>query len=145
MRRRHILAVGGLFLILGIVGAATASAGARVVGDCKHSQIKPTQIVVYCGDANGAFLNLRWSSFGGSTARGEGTWSVNDCNPNCAAGHVHGYPVTVTLSQARKCPDGKKDYRVATARYSSATRRPAGASGKPGQPGRLSLSCPLTG
>jgi len=145
MRRRHILAVGVLFLILGIVGAATASGGDRVVGDCKHSQVKPAQIIVYCADANGAFEQVHWSSFGGATARGSGSWMVNDCTPNCAAGHVHSYPVTLTLSQARKCPDGHKDYRVATARYSSLTRRPAGAAGRAGQPGTLSLPCPLTG
>lgn len=145
MRRRYILLVGGLFLVLGIVGAATASGGDRVVGDCKHSQVKPAQVVIYCADANGLLKGMRWSSFGGSTARGTGDYSFNDCSPDCAAGHFHSYPVTVTLSQPKRCPDGHDDYRLATALYSSKTRRPSGPAGKAGQPGKLSLFCPLTG
>jgi len=143
--RRFALAVGALLIVLGIVGAATASGGDRVVGDCKHSQVKPAQIVVFCADANGLLENMRWSAFGGSTARGTGSYSYNDCSPNCAAGHFHTYPVTVTLTQARRCSDGHTDYRLATAVYSSHTKRPSGPAGKAGQPGKLSLPCPLTG
>jgi len=143
--RRFALAVGSLCIVLGVVGAATASGSNRVVGDCKHSQIRPAQIIIYCADANGLLKNMRWSSFGGATARGTGSYSFNDCNPNCAAGHFHTYPVTVTLSRAGRCPDGHTDYRLALATYSSATRRPSGPAGKAGQPGKLSLPCPLTG
>ena len=132
-------------LTVALVSTATAAGGARVVGDCVRSQVKPAQIIIYCADANGLLKNMRWSSFGGATARGSGSFSFNDCSPSCAAGRFHSYPVKVTLSQPARCPDGHTDYRVADAIYSSKTRRPSGPAGKSGRPGKLSLSCPLKG
>ena len=139
------LVIAVALLMVALVSTATAAGGARVVGDCVRSQVKPAQIIIYCADANGLLKNMRWSSFGGATARGSGSWSFNDCTPNCAAGHFHSYPVTLTLSRPAPCPDGHSDYRVADASYSSTTKRPSGRAGKSGQPGKLSLSCPLKG
>jgi hypothetical protein len=125
-------------------GAAIAAGGVRIVGNCMHSQVRPAQIVLACADANSALTHLRWSSFGGSTARAAGDYAYNDCTPTCVAGHVHSYPVTIVFSAPKRCPDGHSDYQVADATFSSA-RRPSGSLGRPGQPGRLSLFCPLGG
>jgi hypothetical protein len=142
--RKKVLAVGICFIVVGVVGAAMAKAGNRVVGDCRHSQSKPAQVIVYCADANGLFEHLRWSSFGGSTARATGDYSVNDCSPSCAAGHFRTYPVSVTFSHATRCPDGKHDYQVALAVYTSQPNRPSGSPGGAGKPGKLSLPCTPT-
>jgi hypothetical protein len=132
----------GLGIAMIGVAAAGAAAAARVVGNCTRSQVRPSTIIVACADAGIQLTHLRWTSFGGVGARASGYYTYNDCKPNCAAGHFHSYPVTVVLSRPRRCPDGYRDYRVATATYAT-SRRPPGSLGRPGKPGRLSLLCPL--
>ncbi len=132
-----------LAVVIGVT-AATATGGARVVGNCTHSQIKPASIILACADANAALTRIHWSSFGGSVAHGSAEYTFNDCKPYCAAGKVHSYPVSLILSDPRRCPDGHRDYRIAVVDYSGASR-PAGSAGGPGKPGKLSLYCPLKG
>lgn len=129
-------------LVVVVVAVAGASGGVRVVGNCFHSQLRPASIVLACADANLLLSHLRWTSFGGSVARGSGDYSYNDCNPYCAAGHFHSYPITVVLSRPKTCPDGHRDYQLATAEWSSSSR-PPGSLGATGKPGKLSLFCPL--
>jgi hypothetical protein len=121
-----------------------ASGGVRVVGNCTRSQVRPASIVLACADANSSLTHLKWSSFGGSTARATGDYTYNDCTPTCVAGHFHSYPVTIVFSAPKRCPDGHRDYQVAAATFSSAVR-PSGSLGRRGKPGKLSLVCPLGG
>ncbi|MGH2850788.1 MAG: hypothetical protein ACRDLP_09250 [Solirubrobacteraceae bacterium] len=141
MRRRRLLAASATTLALAAV-PALASGRARVVGGCVHSRVRPASVILFCADANGALTHLRWTSFGGATARATGDYTINDCTPSCVAGHVHSYPVRVVFSRPRACPDGHRDYREETSTFSS-SHRPKGAAGGPGQPGRMTLSCPL--
>ena len=53
------------------------------------------------GDGNNALTSLHWSHWGRYSATATGVDVVNDCVPYCAAGHFHGYPVTVRLDRAR--------------------------------------------
>jgi len=131
-----------LALIAVIIGVsvATASGGARVVGNCTRSQVRPANIIVACADGNIALTRLRWSTFGGTVARASGQFSYNDCNPNCAAGHFHSVPATVVLSKPRRCPDGHRDYRLADTQFTSSRRPPSTLTA-----GTVTLSCPLKG
>jgi hypothetical protein len=70
--------------------------------------VKPQAIVPACGDGNFQLSGLRWSSWGASGAAASGTAHQNDCTPNCAAGHFHAYPATVTLSALRTCAHGTR-------------------------------------
>jgi hypothetical protein len=122
MRRGYIatgviaaLALPGLGLGLGLglttsAGAATAhaaGAGAAaaavktpryVVLDCEsRAQVKPGTYVLTCADAGIGLQNLRWTSWTPKLASGYGTEWENDCQPNCAAGHFHYYPVVAVL------------------------------------------------
>jgi hypothetical protein len=136
-----------LALIAGIVAvtaAGAAATGDRVVGNCFHSQLRPTSIVITCADANTDLTHLRWTTFGGATATGSGDYAYNDCTPDCAAGRVHAYAVSVVLSDPKRCPDGHRDYQLATASWSSSAR-PKGSFGAAGKPGRIMLFCPLGG
>jgi hypothetical protein len=45
---------------------------------------------------------MTWSTWSGTEAVGTGTYKLNDCEPNCAGGHVYPVPVVVTLSQPVK-------------------------------------------
>jgi hypothetical protein len=140
VRRRHLLAASAAVLSL-VAVPALASGGARVVGDCIHSQVRPASVIVYCGDANGALTRLRWTSFGGASAHATGDYTINNCVPTCVAGHVHSYAVRVVFSSPRACPDGQRDYRRETSTFTT-SHRPKGAAGGPGQPGRMTLPCP---
>jgi len=128
------------FLLLGAVAiSALASADARrVVGNCTKSQVRPSAIIIACADDNLSLTRLHWSSFGGTTARGSGDYYVNDCTPDCAAGRFHSYPIELVLSRAKRCPDGRDDYRSATISFTS-TRPPGQRSARSQQ----LLSCPL--
>jgi hypothetical protein len=109
MRRPVGLAIALVFVGLAAVPALAAGGKNRLVGDCTRSQIKPNQIVLDCADANAEVLHIKWSSFGAAKAAGTGTYSVNGCTPNCAAGTFENYPVKLTASDAKHCDDGNVD------------------------------------
>jgi hypothetical protein len=54
------------------------------------------------GDSTTFLSNMTWTSWSGSEAVGAGTYKIDDCNPNCAAGHVYSVATMVTLSQPVK-------------------------------------------
>ncbi|OIK23534.1 hypothetical protein [Streptomyces malaysiense] len=81
--------------------AATARGGAgnRVLVDCfSHRNVRPTDFILACGDGNSRLKGLHWTSWGSGGATGTGTNWVNDCQPYCAAGTFHPYPVVIRLS-----------------------------------------------
>jgi hypothetical protein len=123
LRTRYL--VTGVLLAGAIAIPALASGTARrVVGDCTKSQVRPATIIIACADANLALTHLHWNTFGGTTATAAGSYSFNDCTPNCAGGHFHALPVRVVLSNARICPDKRDDYRKATVSFTAG--RPPG-------------------
>lgn len=78
----------------------------RVLVDCvERPQVRPHDFVLACGDGNNALTSLHWSHWGRYSATATGVDVVNDCVPYCAAGHFHGYPVTVRLDRARPWKD----------------------------------------
>jgi hypothetical protein len=54
------------------------------------------------GDSTAFLANMKWTTWSGTEAVGTGTYKLDDCNPNCAGGHVYPVAVTVTLSQPVK-------------------------------------------
>jgi hypothetical protein len=106
------------------IPALASSDARRVVGNCTSSQVRPASIIIACADANIALTHLRWQRFGGVTAVADGSYSANDCMPNCAAGHFHSYAARVVLSKAQLCPDKYDDYRDASVTFTAA--RPPG-------------------
>jgi hypothetical protein len=54
------------------------------------------------GDSTTFLANMTWTTWSGTEAVGTGTYKINDCNPNCAAGHVYSVATVVTLSQPVK-------------------------------------------
>jgi hypothetical protein len=45
---------------------------------------------------------MTWTTWSGNEAVGTGTYKLDDCNPNCAGGHVYSLATVVTLSQPVK-------------------------------------------
>lgn len=137
LRPRWLITSIALAGVIAIPALASGEAR-RVVGNCTKSQVRPASIIIACGDGNIALTHLRWQRFGGVTAVAGGSYSANDCTPNCAAGHFHSYPATVVLSKARQCPDKDDDYRDASVTFTAA--RPLGISART----TISLlGCPL--
>jgi hypothetical protein len=55
--------------------------------------------------------DVRWLTYGGSTASANGMFGVNDCKPNCAAGHITWEPTHFTVGYVGPCK-GKRSYRL---------------------------------
>jgi hypothetical protein len=99
-----------------MAGATFAAVRPTVLPDCLgHPQMKPDTIVLACGDGNESISGLKWTGWGSTFAAGRGTISINDCTPNCAAGHDHFYPVMVLVTGHETCkPSGKIAYAKVT-------------------------------
>jgi len=97
------------------ISALPASASSPLkITNCNTAVIRPKLLTLSCGDGNTVLKDLRWSSFGGSTARATGTFVMNTCEPNCAAGKAVSFKVNVKATDARTCKRGLRVYnRVA--------------------------------
>lgn len=73
--------------------------------DCSYGAptLKPSQLMIACGDGGFFITGLRWSNWSQRAAAGAGTGHLNDCEPTCAAGHFHAYPVEIALATPRTC------------------------------------------
>lgn len=69
---------------------------------------KPREVILGAGTP---IKDVRWLSYGESTARAEGLVSVNDCSPTCAAGHVTWEPISFSVSYVGPCK-GRRSYRL---------------------------------
>jgi hypothetical protein len=54
------------------------------------------------GDSTAFLYQMTWTTWSATEAVGTGTYKLDDCNPNCAAGTVYSVPTVVTLSQPVK-------------------------------------------
>ncbi len=110
--------------------------------DCGKSlsklEVEPTSLLLVCSDGTAGLKNLTWTHWGhnittstsgqsipSATATGTGEFFLNDCNPNCAQGHDHTYPVQVTLSVVYSSPQGGTYFGQASLTWQG-NRPPAG-------------------
>lgn len=84
-----------------VLPVATAQvARTKVMAHCSWpAQVRPGRIIMACGDGNMLYRHLRWRSWGRFRAVAVGQEWSNDCDPYCAAGHFHAYPVRIRLSR----------------------------------------------
>ena len=92
------------------------------VPNCVTLVAAPRHLMLACGDGNFWLDGMRWRSWGAARATGTGTAHANDCNPYCAAGHFHAYPVSVTIGGLRTCSNGRREYTKLVIRYTTAHR-----------------------
>ena len=76
---------------------STTAAALPIARFSGWSGIKPSTIY-FSGDAGNIVSGIEWSVWASDVAIGQGRWGYDDCNPNCAQGHVTDYPTTVRLS-----------------------------------------------
>jgi hypothetical protein len=123
-RRISIIAscmLAAAIVIAALAMSASASAPLKIT-NCNKAQTKPKTVVLTCGDANTALKNMSWTSFGGATAAGKGTYVTNTCEPNCASGKNVSYPVTVKATGSKKCNGGVSVYGKASFTFTGAKK-----------------------
>lgn len=59
-------------------------------------------VVAISGDASYYVSHVRWSSYNGAQALGRGTSNVDNCDPDCARGHVYHESVVVRLTRPHR-------------------------------------------
>ncbi|MFF0160775.1 hypothetical protein ACFYRY_25060 [Streptomyces sp. NPDC005263] len=109
-----LLAALALAAVMGTASAApekapptapdlTRRAAAPVLVDCLWKpHVRPARFLLACGDGNSRLTALRWSRWDAHSAVARGRNLVNDCDPYCAAGRFHSYPVVVRLDRAER-------------------------------------------
>lgn len=130
--RPAVAALGLIVVLVGCAGMAASSAAAvtrtvsaaaapqHVVLNCLgKAQVKPGTLTIACADDGIGLTHLHWTSWTPKLASAYGTEWENDCTPDCAAGHIHYYPVVAVLwgSATVKGHRGERRYTEATLSY----------------------------
>ena len=108
-------------LLLASVGSAQRTTTIGLPDCLGKPRIKPTSVVLACGDGNFRVDKLTWTGWSQTFAAGRGVGSLNDCKPNCVAGHFHIYPV-ILLATGRQTCHGSPAYASVT--YAFITQAP---------------------
>ncbi|MEJ1202138.1 MULTISPECIES: hypothetical protein [unclassified Streptomyces] len=131
-----LCAAAALAVPLGTASAAPSAEGATssqqtrdpVLVDCSwRPEVRPEAFLLACGDGNSRLVSLHWFRWDANAAVGRGSNAINDCDPYCAAGTFHSYPVTVRLDQPRawEKEPGERHYTRMTLTYTDG--KPDGA------------------
>jgi hypothetical protein len=84
-------------------GSSAPTAGLAKVLDCQGSQpsVRPTELILACGDGTDRAINLEWTSWDASHAIGSGEVAVTDCSLSCAIGSRQSYPADLEARGAK--------------------------------------------
>jgi hypothetical protein len=80
---------------------AAKAAAPHLVGCNESSSVRPTRFNPICNDGADTVIDLHWSAWSGSAAKGTGKFYTNTCVPTCAKGKVRLYPVNVSAWRVR--------------------------------------------
>jgi hypothetical protein len=99
-----VLAPLGLFTLVGpgaLASGATTAAVTRpfIEWNCVNGKVKPSTIILACGDGNAVAEQLRWTQWKSARAIGTGILRQNDCTPDCADGVFSNYPARFMLTE----------------------------------------------
>lgn len=84
-------------------GAGTFLAAAQTLsGTLLHEPACTGFGCALSGDSTAFLFHMTWTTWSGTEAVGTGTYKLDDCDPNCAGGHVYSVATVVTLSQPVK-------------------------------------------
>ncbi|HTU74731.1 MAG TPA: hypothetical protein VMG38_14550 [Trebonia sp.] len=110
--------------------APAATAPAYLLLTCSdQGQTEPSSFIMTCADAGMRLEGLRWTTWSSHFASAYGTFSENDCEPNCASGHVRDYPVVVTAWGSKGVPghSSERAYTELTLTFPASSRPPVQA------------------
>jgi hypothetical protein len=96
------LTLSTLFVIASTFSIASSNAATvkpnAYYNDCGTPTFSPKSITQYCADAGAGVVNIKWSLWGNTSAKGVGTYYINDCTPDCASGKTLKTSVNVLLN-----------------------------------------------
>jgi hypothetical protein len=101
-----LLLAGAVATTVGACASRPAPSGgpAPVTVSCQgRGEVRPARLVLACADGNAYLAGLHWAAWT-PAARGTGTYWINDCVPDCAAGKFNAFPARVTLSRPEPLP-----------------------------------------
>jgi hypothetical protein len=110
-----------------VPATATAKAPAQVLLNCSDEGVtEPSSYIITCADAGMSLKGLRWTTWSSRFASAYGTFTENDCQPSCAGGHFHDYPVIVTAWGGKSVTghSGERAYTQFTATFPGGSRPP---------------------
>lgn len=107
--------LSGALILLTPVATSAASSPVYVANNaCRGHAVRPSKIVLACGDGRVWATNLRFSAYGGGTAWASGSLHYIVCQPNCAQGWVMKFvPTRIQLTKIVRCA-GRRYYGSAT-------------------------------
>jgi hypothetical protein len=114
-----------------LIAAALVSSHASVPAfagclSLSDAQIRPSALLVACGDGNFFLAGVKWTRWDLREADGSGSGHQNDCTPDCARGNFHTYRVSVRLFRPRTCSNRRREFTRFTFRFVS--KDPSGAA-----------------
>jgi len=68
---------------------------------------------------DGTVEKLSWSRWGADGAQGTGEFALLECKPSCATSQRTRVPAKITLSEVRRCPDGRRYFGSAAVSITS--------------------------
>lgn len=123
-------------ILIAVFSMSALAASQPKITNCVKASTRPKSVTLTCGDGNTVLKGLTWSSYGGASAKAKGTFTINLCEPNCAAGKAASFPVTVTASSPRNCKGGLRVYNKLSLQFPGRTPK------SPGGLSRWTLGCP---
>jgi hypothetical protein len=87
-----------LWVVAAESGAVSHAATTRVLPCVGAPQVRPGKYVLACGDGNFYVTSLRWVRWSASVGIARGEATLNDCQPDCAAGHFHSTSAVLVFS-----------------------------------------------
>lgn len=108
-------------LVIAAFAMSASAASPTKITNCNKSASRPKTLTLTCGDGNTYLKGMSWSSSGGATAKGKGTFVTNTCKPNCAEGKNVSYPVSVVATGSKKCK-GVKVYAKLSLTFTGAKK-----------------------
>jgi hypothetical protein len=131
MRIHNRFFLASVILAVAVLVAAFAisafAASPLKITNCNTAASRPKLLTLTCGDGNTVLKGLSWSTFGGSSAQAKGTFVMNTCEPDCAAGRDVSFPVTVKATSPRTCKIGVRVYNKLTLRFTGRAPKSAGS------------------
>lgn len=103
----RIIIVALVFVMPRAARSATPKSRSVAVSNCGHYEVKPDFIMIACADGGNILEHLKWSVWSATSALATGVEEINDCEPSCADGKFHSYPVTVRLDNVRSGQFGR--------------------------------------
>jgi hypothetical protein len=84
---------------------AAGTSGVPVVVACiNETQIRPSSYILPCGDGEAYLAHLNWAAWGSSSALASGTYAIDTCVPDCAAGHGATFAALAVLWDVQPWP-----------------------------------------